>query len=328
MQRAAFIFNPFSGRRLRYRALDLHAACSAFESAGVATAVFSSLGGVRGGEQAARLIADGYDTLIACGGDGTVHEVLQGIVASGGKAKMEIIPLGCGNLLAKELGLPLEPEAAARALLSAVPRPVPVGALENASATGSETRRLYWAVAAGIGADARVICSLNARLKAWFGIWAYYAESTRQLLFGQALQPFVVEFMQDDTWRRELVTQVVAQRVTYFGRRLGGLTHRAGLHSPQLELILFKTQNRTSYLRYGASLLGNSGNGGRDRQPPPARRIPGIELVSCSELICSSLEGLEPAAVLAEADGELAGRLPAKLSVTSATVPLLHPISR
>ncbi len=328
MRRAALIFNPFSGGRLRYRSADMQAARKVFESAGIATAIVPSLGATRGAKQAANLAADGFDSLIACGGDGTVHEVLQGIVAGGGKASLGVIPLGCGNLLAKELGMPLHPEAASRALLSAVPRQVPVGVLESAgpdSACG-QIRRLHWIVAAGIGADARVICRLNPRLKAWFGIWAYYAESTRQLLFGDALQPFVAEFKQNDAWRREVVTQVVAQRVTYFGRRLGGLAQRAGLRNPQLELILFKTRKRSSYLRFGAGLLGGSGNG-TNSQRPPELRIPGVELVSCSEVICRALEGQRQADVLTEADGELAGWLPARLGITSQTVPLLHPLA-
>ena len=64
------------------------------------------------GEQARQAIAGGCDTVIACGGDGTAHDVLQGMVGS--DAALGIIPLGTANALAHDLRLPLSPAGAAQ----------------------------------------------------------------------------------------------------------------------------------------------------------------------------------------------------------------------
>lgn len=75
--------------------------------------------------QAARLARERHGVLVAVGGDGTLNSAAQAALGEG--CPLGIIPQGTFNLFARELGLPLEADAAVRALLAARPRPVQVG---------------------------------------------------------------------------------------------------------------------------------------------------------------------------------------------------------
>ncbi len=67
------------------------------------------------GSQAYAAMEEGCDTILVCGGDGTVHESLQQLV--GGKAALGVIPMGTANALATDLGLPGSPIRAVKKLL-------------------------------------------------------------------------------------------------------------------------------------------------------------------------------------------------------------------
>ena len=76
--------------------------------------------------QARKAVADGADVVIAAGGDGTVRAVAEGLVGTG--AAMGLVPLGTGNLLARNLDLPLgNLPAQLRIALTGTDRPIDVG---------------------------------------------------------------------------------------------------------------------------------------------------------------------------------------------------------
>ena len=66
-------------------------------------------------ELAEKAAADGFDIVVAVGGDGTVNEVAQGLYGAG--VKMGIIPMGSGNGLARELGISMDMQKSAKALI-------------------------------------------------------------------------------------------------------------------------------------------------------------------------------------------------------------------
>lgn len=95
----------------------------------------------------------GYERVVAVGGDGTVHEVINGLmqVEAARRPLLGIVPVGSGNDFAHALGLPLEPEAALRQALTGAPAPVDLGLLRD------ERGRLeYFDNTLGIGFDAVV----------------------------------------------------------------------------------------------------------------------------------------------------------------------------
>ncbi|QGH69467.1 diacylglycerol kinase family protein [Pseudactinotalea sp. HY158] len=122
-----------------------------------------------------RALDDGADLVLACGGDGTIRAVTEHLAATDSAAEMGIVPLGTGNLLARNLDVPLAdlPAAIARAL-EGTARPIDVGWLEADLDGGTE--RHAFAVMAGFGIDAHMITETDEDLKEKAG-WLAYVES-------------------------------------------------------------------------------------------------------------------------------------------------------
>ena len=336
MQKIALLYNPESGTSRTRRIVQVELAAGVLRSEGHDVLTFPTESSDLVSQQIERLLRDEFTNFIVCGGDGTVHGVLQALVEAGDQVTLGIIPFGSGNLLAKDLGIPRHPVKAAKALLTAQPIPTSVAAMEFRTSTG-ETERRYWIVAAGVGADAHVICKINHEFKARYGIYAYYAESVRQLLLARyKFPPFVVEFREvgRDVARQEIVTQVVAERINYFGRCLSATSNGNGSAgeriSEDLHVVLFKTPNALRYLGYGLLLVAN-------QVGAPARSMRDLELVRVREITCRELRADEPlpagwsgarhgsGEIFAEADGELLGTLPVKIEILPATLALLRP---
>lgn len=120
-------------------------------------------------------IAEGARHVIAAGGDGTVRAVIEGLKIHGTQADLGIIPLGTGNLLARNLDLPLNDiPAALQHALNGTPRAIDIGQIAFNTATGSQKH--VFAVIAGFGLDAHMISETDDDLKDKVG-WAAYVES-------------------------------------------------------------------------------------------------------------------------------------------------------
>jgi YegS/Rv2252/BmrU family lipid kinase len=104
-------------------------------------------------ELAARAVEGGVDVVCAIGGDGTVNEVVNGM--AGSEVALAIIPTGTVNVMAIELGIPLDPPDACR--LAARGHVIEV----DLGLAGGR----YFALMAGAGVDAAVISSLNPTFK-------------------------------------------------------------------------------------------------------------------------------------------------------------------
>jgi diacylglycerol kinase (ATP) len=107
----------------------------------------------------ARAMADRDDTVvISVGGDGTHHEVVNGLLPDG-RAQMAVIPAGSGNDFAASLGIPEDPEAALGVALAGRARAVDVGWAETAE--GAQ----YFLTVVGAGFDAEVAGLINSRAR-------------------------------------------------------------------------------------------------------------------------------------------------------------------
>lgn len=80
-------------------------------------------------ELASQASADGFDLVVAVGGDGTVNEVAMGLI--GTNTPMGIIPMGSGNGLARELGMPMNMMKSARSLLTGATQQIDVCRMNN-----------------------------------------------------------------------------------------------------------------------------------------------------------------------------------------------------
>ncbi len=306
------IANGFGNRKER----RLRAFEDELRKHGAETRIFrTSKSGVAGGAlQAARLA--GCDALLAAGGDGTFNDLLQASMAAGSDLPLAVLPFGSGNILAQELHKGSDRDIASQ-LLTAQPRPVAIGKMTSETSGGTVIR--YFAVAAGVGADARVICGINPRHKIRFGIAAYYVESARQLLFDRnPLPEFQVRFSDSDSGqiREEQVTQVVVERVSYFGRCLAGRNGH-GLLSEAFRLVLFKTNRRSAFLAYGARLV-------EARFSTAAHPVRDVEIAHAREVTFMNADR-SPAPVLTEVDGEPVGQLPAHIELVHSGVRMMIP---
>jgi diacylglycerol kinase (ATP) len=115
---------------------------------------------------------DGVDVVVAVGGDGAVLQVATAV--AGSKTALGIIPLGTGNLLAGNLGLPGKQADAVKAILGKRRRRIDVGRIEV-----DGTERCF-TVACGIGYDAEVMDKTTPPQKLRWGKLAYLANAVAQ----------------------------------------------------------------------------------------------------------------------------------------------------
>ncbi len=112
------------------------------------------------------------EAVLAVGGDGTIQEVCRGLLADGGGAHLGVLPMGTGNDFVKMLGLPRRPEAAARALATAIPRALDYGFIRWIEDDRQHAQVFINAAGAGFDARAAVVAYTY---KHWPGITGYLA---------------------------------------------------------------------------------------------------------------------------------------------------------
>ena len=123
-----------------------------------------------GGAAATTAAAAGADLIIACGGDGTVRACAEGLAGTG--VPLGIVPAGTGNLLSRNLGIPLGLDEAVAVALTGANRTIDLGRVDGHR----------FAVMAGIGFDAAMVAGASERLKQHVGWPAYFVAGVRHLL--------------------------------------------------------------------------------------------------------------------------------------------------
>ena len=311
MQRVALIYNPVSGQYSARRAAAVQDALAVLRGAGVSAEVFESATPGGAMAHAEEAIRQGCDTVLACGGDGTVHAILQSLV--GTPMALGVIPLGTANALAADLGLIGSPQRVAEALLRAVPVRVPVGRIHFQDGAGDSVSR-YFIVAAGIGADAQLMYRMDARLKRRFGYALYMVEAFR-VWATSAFPLFEATFTSNgsETPRVVEASQLLAVRVRSFGGVLRELAPGATLRTGSLQLLAFKTRSRFRFLRFLLAVLFR-------RHTFSAE----IELLEVASVECRASKG-SAARLFVEADGEVLGTLPVHIDVVPQALTLLIP---
>jgi len=119
-----------------------------------------------------RGVKAGVDVVVAVGGDGAVLQVVQRLAET--KVALGIVPKGTGNLLATNLGIPKELDAAVQVMLGQRQRIIDVG---HVKANGKDR---VFAVACGVGFDAEVMKATGKAGKRRFGKLAYFASVVGQ----------------------------------------------------------------------------------------------------------------------------------------------------
>jgi len=316
MRKAALLYNPASGGS-KQRKRELESAVGILKSGDVEAELVPTDSPAHAKEEVRRTIDSGFDTIFACGGDGTINNIAQ--VLANTPVALGILPMGTANALAHDLRIPLRIAAAAKAALEFAPRRIALGKITCLNLE-DKTEMRFFIVAAGIGVDAHLFYKLHSGTKQRLGMGAYYAKAWH-MWFTYPMTRFRVAFSEPEvsTTKNADVTELLAVRIRNFGGIVRELAPGASLERNDMRLILCHTAHRLAYLAYVTrSLLGQ------------AWKIPGIELSHATKATCEYAEekpGEAPVKIYVEADGELIGSLPAKISVVPDALTLLAPAS-
>jgi YegS/Rv2252/BmrU family lipid kinase len=176
-------------------------------------------------DHATELAALAGDRLvIAAGGDGTINEVVNGLSR---EAALGIIPLGTANVMARELGLPLKPEAACERILEGR-----VGRIDVGVATNHEGTERRFTCMAGLGFDAHVVNEVTPRLKRYLKVLAFPLAALKVYLEGDLPALHLVH---------EGTTYVTQFAIVANGQYYGGdfrVAEDAALATGKLEVVL------------------------------------------------------------------------------------------
>jgi len=316
MKKVRLIYNPASGGSRGRREHQVEAAVAVFRGAGIEAELTLPRSPAEAREQTRRAVDEGCDAVFACGGDGTIHNLIQ--VLANSPVALGILPMGTANALAHDLGLPMNVVKAAQAALNAKARRVALGKIKFSDLNGEMAAR-FFVVAAGVGVDAHLFYKLHSGTKQRMGMAAYYAKAW-QLWFSHMMIRFEIEFSESGAQekRRADVTELLAVRIRNFGGVLRELAPGASLERNDLRLVYCRTASRISYLHYVVrGLLGRRW------------RVKGIDLAHSERVKCSyrkpENEGGKQERVYVETDGELVGKLPAEISVEPDALTILGP---
>jgi diacylglycerol kinase (ATP) len=291
------IFNPTAGRRRRRR---LDRALARLAELGVRVEVRDTT--AAGDARAFAAVARGCDLVAVAGGDGTINEAANGLVARDGDGgavpALAIIPLGTANVLAAELGYrDMAPEAAAETLARGAVRLAHVGVANG---------RVFCQMV-GVGFDAHVVAGVDVAFKRRVGKLAYVVETLRQL-WRYKPRRYAVEI---DGVRHVAASAVIANGHFYAGRYT--CAPGASIDASTLDVCLFGRAGRWHVIRYAVGLFT-----GR------LHRFADIEIVAGRQVRISALDpdgGSEPV----QGDGDIITYLPVDIAVAPGRLAIVRP---
>jgi diacylglycerol kinase (ATP) len=241
--------------------------------------------------QAERAVEQGYNTIVAAGGDGTVNEVVNGIGDS--PVQLGILPMGTVNVFALELGIPFNIAAAWKVIRGRKTR-----AIDLASANGH-----YFVQMAGVGLDAQVVERNSRQIKRVLGPLSYLLTATQVA----AEKPPRLRVSSEGRPTVEGSFVLVGN-----GRYYGGpfaLFSEADMQDGLLDVFVFRHMNYVALMRYFRGALFGSLSKFSDVDYFKARHL----LVEANRR------------VPLEADGELAGHSPVEFSIRRRKLRVLVP---
>jgi diacylglycerol kinase family enzyme len=221
---------------------------------------------------------EGYDVVVAFGGDGTVNEAANGLAGSG--TALTCLPGGATNVYCRMLGIPTEVVDATEHLLRLAdawePRPVDVGRVNDR----------WFTFSAGAGLDATVVERVDShpRLKARFGPY-YYAQAAIATFLEKYVvnPPRVVASVAGEEVEGVSVFVQNTQPYTYFRRRPINLSDGAGLASGDLSGVVLTRANAVDVPTIAFRLLSARASVGGHRRVRAFDGLDGLRVRSVDE---------------------------------------------
>jgi diacylglycerol kinase (ATP) len=307
MRKILLFINPLL-QRTRARRRDVDGVLGALRTSDAAIDVLETEENRTAGARAREAVAQGYDAILVCGGDGTVFDVIQGV--AGSTVPVGIIPFGTGNVMAQNLHVPRNPVDVARSILSSRSIRVPLGKITCCD------RSWLFAMSAGMGVHAALMSEARRSGKDTTGKAAYFVAGSK-LLLNHPLQPFDIAITTTGGQViHERVCEALAVRVAELNRwRPGG-----GFNFPFLRLATVAGASRARLALASWDALFRGG-GARDR--PQADDASAIYR-DVVRVVCSPIPDRRYVPLIAvQADGEVLGSSSATIEMAGLDVYLL-----
>lgn len=263
-------------------------------------------------------LQDGVELVIACGGDGTNNEVVNGFFAPprpgepdvwiAPKAVFSVMMLGTGGDFRKSFGAAGDVDAQVRQIAEGKPRPLDVGRVEYVADDGAPAVR-YFINIASFGVSGVIDREVNgARFtKLLGGRFAYFAATVRGMA---RYRPRPVLLQVDDGPELPFVINTAA---VCNGRFFGGGMHVAPMADPcdgRFELVVIHDMTLLDFIRDPNAIYR-----GEHLQSPKVRHLSGQRIAA------RTADGSE---VLLDVDGEAPGRLPATFTLLPGALTLRY----
>ena len=304
LQNALLIHNPNAGNGGHSRRRLLDQARHIFASRGIDADLAETTGPGHATEIAARAAAERRGLVIACGGDGTLNEIVNGLAAhqNGHRVPLALLPGGTANILAKELDLPWDILKAAQKLVHGTVKQIALGL---ATPLEQPKRKKYFLSVAGAGPDGMIVYSIDLGLKSRVGILAYWWEGLRE-----AFRYKFPHFRVVSGDHKIDASLVIVGRTQNYGGPFK-ITTEADLFEDHFEILTLATRSGLRYLSYLPSLwLGK------------LRGTAGVEFFKSDSVVC---EPLDSNPIYAQIDGEPLARLPVEFRIIPRALKLLVP---
>lgn len=244
-KRARIIYNPSSGRELVKR--ELPDIMEVYENAGYETSAFQTTPEpLSAQKEAARCCEDGFDLIVAAGGDGTIHEVINGIAEKEHRPTVAVIPAGTTNDYARVLQIPRNNLVKAAQLIEKKESIfMDIGKVETESSSD------YFVNIGAMGNLVSVTFEVTPQLKTMFGYLAYVVKGA-ELLPGVRAVPVQIDY-EGGSYEGDATLVFIALTSTVGG--FNNIVPNTVLGDGKFSLIIVKKANPFELMQLARKLL-------------------------------------------------------------------------
>jgi len=239
MKKARIIYNPTSGREVFKK--ELANVLQSFEQAGYETSAHATTCEGDAIQAASHAVEQGFDVIVAVGGDGTINEVINGVAPFENRPKLGVIPTGTTNDFARALGIPRDIKKAVKVIVEDVSMPLDIGKVNDR----------YFMNIAGGGRLTELTYEVPSKLKTMLGQLAYYMKGMEML---PSLKPIAARIELDD----EVIEEDIMLFLVGNTNSIGGfekLAPDADLEDGLFDVIILKKTNLAEFIRIASLAL-------------------------------------------------------------------------
>jgi YegS/Rv2252/BmrU family lipid kinase len=294
VRRALAVLNPVAGSyesRAVQQVIEHH-----FPAAGIVCAIHEAGSSVPVTEVVRAALDRGCDLIVAAGGDGTVSAVASGL--TGSDVPLGIIPLGTANVLARELGIPVDPEGACRLL---------AGPNATTRIDAMRVGRECYFTQIGVGIDALMIRDTRREHKRRFGRLAYVWTALTRLI---GFQPHRFTITIDGRQRRRRASEVVVANSGTLGQPPFRWGPDVRPDDGRLDICVIRARHLLDYLKLSWYVIT-----GQHRRSPNIRYFEARQTVTIAARRPLPVQG----------DGEIIGDTPVAVEVVPQAVAVIVP---